>query len=142
MTEQLVDLSDLDRLPPGPDPARADSVLVPMLAAGATIVAAAEAAGINERTVRRRIRDDCFRADLQRERTAIRRQLVARLVASSLAAVDTLAELAEPGNSDTIRLTAAKASLDLAGRHLAAGDLSDRIADLERLAGVADDQHR
>ena len=123
-----------DRLPTGPDPSRADDLLLPLLAAGATAASAAAVAGVSERTVRRRVRDEDFRLALQRERGALRRQLVDRLVVAALAAVDHLGALAEPGNIDATRLSAAKTTLEFSARHLAVVDLNDRIAELEERA--------
>lgn len=62
--------------------------------------------------------------------------LIDRLVGSSLAAVDTLAALAEPGNSDPTRLTAAKATLEHTSRHLAVADISQRLGEIEERVGI------
>jgi len=81
------------------------------------------------------MKNETFRQALQYERSAVRRQLIDRLVNGSLAAVDTLRVLAEPGNTDTTRLAAAKAMLEFSGRHLTA-DLIDRLAALEDVSGL------
>ena len=129
-------MSAPDRLPTGPDPSRADDLLLPLLAAGATAASAAAVAGMSERTVRRRVKDEDFRIALQRERGALRRQLVDRLVGAALAAVDHLGALSEPGNTDATRLTAARTTLEFSARHLAVVDVNDRLAELEERAAA------
>lgn len=126
---------------PGPDPCRMDPIILPLLAAGTTIAMAAAAAGVSERTVRRRSKDEGFRRALQCERSALRRRLVDRLVDASLAAVGTLSALADQDNGDATRLAAARATLEFTVRHLAVVDLNDRIAELEERAGVSSDGH-
>lgn len=85
---------------------KGEPALATALAAGLTLVDAAAAAGVSERTARRRMADPQYRSAIHAVRTEIVDSTVGRLVAASVGAVDTLAELSANGN-DSVRLRAA-----------------------------------
>jgi transposase-like protein len=79
-----------------------------------TIAAAAERAGVGERTLRRWMaEDEAFKADLGAARRAAFQAGMARVQALSATAIDTLEQLLAPAVSDHVRLGAAKAIADL-----------------------------
>ena len=74
-----------------------DEVLVAALAAGATHAAAANAAGVSERTVRRRLNDPTFHASVIAERDALVRRVATKLTGLSATTVETLEKLLGDG---------------------------------------------
>jgi DNA-binding LacI/PurR family transcriptional regulator len=109
----------------------ADSALVTALAAGGTVEASARAAGVSETTVYRRLREPAFRQRVAEARDEMVNRAVARLSATSTLAADTLRELLK-ARSETVRLGAARAVLELGSRLREQEDLAERIAALER----------
>src|SRR5687767_9697215 len=93
----------------------ADSGLVVALACGATVEAAAKAAGVSESTVHRRLREPTFRQRVVEARDEMVSRSVARLSATSTLAADTLRGLLA-ARSETVRLGAARAVLELGSR--------------------------
>lgn len=85
-----------------------DLLLLGALATGATYEEAAQAAGLSERTVRRRMADDDFRARLWEARSIYLNRALGRLAERSVDAVETLAALLR-SESEQIRLKAARA---------------------------------
>lgn len=73
---------------------RGEPACILALAAGATATDAAEAAGINERTVRRRLDDEEYRAALAEIRDAALDRAVGTLTDGSIVAARTLLEIA------------------------------------------------
>ena len=113
----------------------ADSTLVMALAAGGTVEAAAKAADVSETTAYRRQREPAFRQRVAEVRDEMVSRAVARLSATSTLAADCLRELLK-AQSETVRLGAARAILELGSRLREQEDLVERIAALEReLAG-------
>ena len=113
----------------------ADSTLVMALAAGGTVEAAAKAADVSETTAYRRQREPAFRQRVAEVRDEMVSRAVARLSATSTLAADCLRELLK-AQSETVRLGAARAILELGSRLREQEDLGARIAALEReLAG-------
>ena len=115
---------------------KADWLIAVALAGGATIVEAADVAGVGQRTVYRRLVDPGFQ-DLVRQ---IRRQAldraVGRLATSTTSAAQTLVELLGAA-SETVRLGAARAILDLGVTTPDVVDADTRITELEnRLEGL------
>jgi hypothetical protein len=108
-----------------------DDVLIVHLAAGLTIKAAAEAAGLNEKTVRRRLADPAFRDRVNQARDGLREQMLGRLLTASLQAVATLEAMQTPETPATARVAAARALLENADRLTHTVDLAKRVADLE-----------
>jgi len=105
------------------------------LAAGGTVEAAAKAADVSETTAYRRQREPAFRQRVAEVRDEMVSRAVARLSATSTLAADCLRELLK-AQSETVRLGAARAILELGSRLREQEDLGARIAALEReLAG-------
>lgn len=101
------------------------------MACGATVAAAAQKAGIGERTAYRRLNDPQF----QKKIVEIRSDLVVRtssmLSASGGEAVKTLLELQKPAHPPTVRLGASKAILEVGMRLRELAELEQRVAELE-----------
>jgi hypothetical protein len=113
----------------------ADSALVAALAAGGTVEAAAKSADVSVATAHRRLNDPAFRRRVDEARADAVSRAVARLSATSTLAADTLRELLK-ARSETVRLGAARAILELGSRLREQEDLAERIAELERSLGV------
>ncbi len=113
----------------------ADSALVAALAGGATVQDAASSAGIAARTAYRRLKEPEFRRQVDEARAALIGQAIARLSAASTDAVSTLKDLLT-AESETVRLGAAKAILDLGLRLRGHEDLAERVAALEGQLGA------
>ena len=116
----------------GGDRSNADHLLVAALAAGSTIRDAATAAGVGERTVRRRLKDPSFRAQVDAARHTAIDLAVARLSDSAGFAATALRQLAESAQAETVRLGACRTILELGLKWREHGDLTERIAALER----------
>ena len=119
-----------------------DPLIVAALAGGATYAQAAETAGVSPATVYRRMADPAFRADVAGERFQVVESIKGRLVTAGPAAVQTLDELASGATSETVRLGAARAILELAvGRRSPfdcdAVPLRDYKADVEAVLDLA-----
>jgi hypothetical protein len=121
----------------------ADGGLVAGLAAGLSVARAAERAGVSERTARRRLRDDAFKARVERARARILDRVVARLTALGATAVRTLQDLMRPGVADGVRLGAARAAIehmfkghDEVGLLKQVGELRQRLEELNHDEGV------
>jgi hypothetical protein len=114
---------------------KADEALAAALAAGQTFRAAATAAGIAERTAARRWADAGFRqrvAELQREMVG---RCLGRMADGMAEAADTLRQLLK-AESESVRLGAARALVELGVKIRDAVELSERVAELERLAAA------
>jgi hypothetical protein len=81
-----------------------------------TYADAAEAAGVSERTARRRMEDESFRSQVTGARVELVERAVGRASDSVVEAVDTLRELMQSASSESARLGAARALLDFVGR--------------------------
>jgi hypothetical protein len=114
------------------DRSNADHLIVAALAAGSTNQDAAATAGVNERTVRRRLEDPAFRAQVDEARRAAIDLAVARLSDSAAFAATTLRQLAEGAQAETVRLGACRTILELGLKWREHGDLTARIEQLER----------
>jgi hypothetical protein len=91
--------------------------MIPCLAAGRTYAEAAQAGGVSERTVSRRMQDESFRLAVIEERDKLVAAARDRLAFSALTAADQLEYLLLESRNEATRLAAAKAILDL-GRKL------------------------
>lgn len=107
------------------------------LLAEPTIKAAADAAGIGERTLHTWLGEPAFELAYRTARRQAVRQAVARLQQASASAAATLASIAENrAERGHVRVQAAKAVLELAIRAVELEDLDARVAALEaRYAG-------
>jgi transposase-like protein len=112
---------------------KGEAALVAALAGGKTVRAAAEEAGVGETTVYRRLRDERFRRAVDEARAAMVGRITGELIAASTAAVATLRALLD-ADADTVRLGAARAVLELAGRVRGDGDHEERLRRLEEAA--------
>jgi hypothetical protein len=109
----------------------ADSALIAALACGGTVEASATAAGVSEATVYRRLAEPDFRRRIDEARADMVSRAVARIGAASTLAADTLRELLK-ARSETVRLGAARAVLELGAKLREQTELAERIAALER----------
>jgi hypothetical protein len=110
----------------------ADAALVAGLAAGLSVARAAERAGVSERTARRRLQDDAFKARVERARVGLLDKVVARLTALGATAVRTLNDLMKAGVGDNIRLGAARATLEHMFRGFDEVGLLKQVAELRQ----------
>ena len=110
----------------------ADSLIVAALAAGNTQEQAATLAGVGVRTVARRVTEPDFRQAVLEARAGMIERATGRLAESTTRAAAALLALLDD-ESATVRLSAARALLDTAGRYVEAGDTAERIARLEEL---------
>jgi hypothetical protein len=112
--------------------ARQERVAV-LLAAGRSIKAAAEEAGVGERTAHSWLDRPDYRGFVHGMRARLLDEAVGRLAGAANVAVGTLVDLL--GNeSPTVRLRAATGVLDALLRVREHVELSDRVARLERVA--------
>jgi hypothetical protein len=109
---------------------RDDSKLLVALASGATIRKAAAIAGCSETTVMRRLEQEDFRRELARLRSRMVDRAVGKLAASLAAASATLRRLLK-GQSETVRLGAARAIHELHRGWRESLELERRLAELE-----------
>ena len=91
-----------------------DDLLAAALASGRSYRAAGAAAGISERTVRRRMADPTFRGRVAELRGAEIDRTRGLILREAPAAVAALSDLAAGAESESVRLGAAKAVLGLA----------------------------
>ncbi len=114
----------------GGDRKNADPVLIAALAGGATNVDAARQAGIGEKTVYRRLEDRDFRRRVTEARSAMVARAVGTLADASSDAATTLRKLLD-AESETVRLGACRAILELGVKLRESEDLEARLAALE-----------
>ncbi len=94
-----------------------DDLMIGALLAGASYVAAAEAAGVSKSTVQRRMKEPEFRARLATERAEMLRQVRDRIGTAAAGAVSVLASVMNDAReSGAVRTRAARALLDLTQR--------------------------
>jgi hypothetical protein len=90
-----------------------DELLASALATGSTYDEAARIARISKSTVKRRMADTSFRQRVAEERIEVIDALRGRLLSAAPDAVRTLCELSASGQSESVRLGAARSVLDL-----------------------------
>ncbi len=110
----------------------ADAAIIAALAAGKTQEQAATMAGVAVRTVARRVTEPDFRHEVLAARAALIERATGRLAASTTQAADALVELLAD-ESPSVRLSAARALLDYAGKYMETGDVTERISRIEVL---------
>ncbi len=96
----------------------------------------AKAAGVSQRTVRRRLSDPEFAAKVEAVRSEVLRRAVAKVSAGAVSAADTLLALLRPSEGSMVRLGAARAVLDFGIRLRAEVELSDRLRVVEQHLGI------
>jgi len=116
-----------------------DDALVLGLASGATVRRAARKAGVAERTAGRRLADPDFRRRVHEARAALFERAIGRLARAATKAADTLAALLD-ADSESVRLGAARALLELGSKLHESVTLENRIAELERSAAAKGNQ--
>lgn len=109
---------------------RSDGLLVSALAAGLSVKAAAERAGVGARTVHRRLADPTFCQAVEEARREIIGRAVAKLAAASVRAADALRKLVA-SEDERVRLAAARWILRLMMQARQHEDLERRVAELE-----------
>jgi hypothetical protein len=109
-----------------------DELLASALATGATYGEAGRIAGVSKSTVKRRMGDDAFRQRVASERVELIDTLRGRLLSAAPDAVRTLSELSAAAQSDSVRVGAARAVLDLSLGRRRGFDLVDG-KEVERL---------
>lgn len=107
-----------------------DARFVAARAAGASVPAAARAAGVSERTAYRWLEDPAVRQQIEEARADIVARAVMKLSAASTEAAETLRRLLY-SDMDFARLAAARAILELGAKLRGLEELETRIADLE-----------
>ena len=115
---------------PRGDRKHADTRLAVELASGKTVETAAEAAGLSVRTAFRRLRDPAFAQQVREARAAFVDRAVGKLADASTKAVDTLVQLLDC-DTDTVKLGACRAILELGNRLRESVELEQRISELE-----------
>ncbi len=115
-----------------------NDLLIAALAAGATQVGAARAAGMSERTVRRREAEPGFAAQVEAARDELSRKVTGRLVGLATMATDVLEELL--ASSDTppaTRLKTAVAVLSAQGASRQSTELEARLRLFEEMVAAS-----
>jgi molybdenum-dependent DNA-binding transcriptional regulator ModE len=125
----------------GNDNQKGDLALLTALAAGSSIKDAAKVAGISERTAHRRLEDLEFQERIAELRTQLLSKAVGRLTDATTEAADTMRSLLQ-SKSDSVRLSAARAILELAPKLREAVELERRIAQLETEAKKNEDESK
>jgi hypothetical protein len=102
------------------------------LAQGRTIREAAEASGAGERTIKTWMAElPTFKRRIDELRAEMTGRAVGRLADAMVAAADTLSHLARKGKSEMVRLSAARAVLEMGTKLRETVELEERIASLE-----------
>lgn len=113
------------------------AAFVELVLGGMSPMAAGSALGISERSVRRFTADPRTRAELGAARQARLAQLSDKSAALASRGLEVLAEVAEGGEVESARVSAAAKLLDAHLRLLEVADLGSRLSDLEaRMAAV------
>lgn len=110
----------------------ADSVLIAALASGKTQREAADIAGVSMRTLARRQAEPGFRQQVLEARAAMIERATGKLAKATTRAADALLDLLDD-ESATVRLSAARALLDYAGKYTETTDITERVSRIEAL---------
>jgi cystathionine beta-lyase/cystathionine gamma-synthase len=121
---------------------KGDAELVQALAMGASAENAAQKAGVSRRTVCRRLADPAFRTRVAEARAEIVRREAGLLTAAGMAAIKALTTLLESATSESVKLGAARTTLEMGCKLRETVEWTDRLAALEgrlnALLGSAD----
>ncbi len=109
---------------------KGDDALLLALAAGDTLRQAAKKAGISERTASRRTADPDFRRRLTEARAGMVERALGKLADGATEAVDTMRRLLK-SRKETVRLSAARAMLELGNRLRESVEMQARLVALE-----------
>ncbi len=110
---------------------KADAGLVLALACGASAENAAQKAGVSVRTVYRRLAEPAFRAEVDGVRAEMVRRTAGMLTAAGVASLKTFTTLQESAVSESVRLGAARAIIELGCKLRESVELTERLAALE-----------
>jgi hypothetical protein len=110
---------------------KADADLMLTLACGASPENAAQKAGVSLRTVYRRLAEPAFRAQVNEMRAEMVRRLAGMLTAASVGSLKTFTALQESAASESVRLGAARAIVELGCKMRESVELTERLAALE-----------
>jgi hypothetical protein len=110
---------------------KAETELVLALACGASPEQAAQKTGVSVRTVYRRLTEAAFRAQVRDLRAEMLERTAAMLTAAGLGSVRTLTKLQESAVSESVRLGAARSTLELGCKMREAVDFEGRLTALE-----------
>jgi hypothetical protein len=110
---------------------QSEEALVLALASGAMVEDAAERCGIDVKAVRRKVAAPKFRERVRAARAELTERTCGLLTAAGVEAVQVLSRLMA-GGPPAVRLSAAKAVLDLGVKLREVVDLATQVADLER----------
>jgi hypothetical protein len=117
---------------------KAETELVLALACGATPEQAAQKTSVSVRTVYRRLTETAFRAQVSDLRAKMLERAAAMLTAAGLVSVKTLTKLQESAVSESVRLGAARSTIELGCKMREAVDFNERLTALEaRSQGLA-----
>ena len=109
-----------------------DEILVDQLARGANQIEAGDAAGVSDRTVRRRLEDPQFVSRVRARRSAILDEVNAFIVSSARAAAETIDELRLGAESESVRLNAALAVIRTSRSIVEVDALGERLSGVEQ----------
>jgi hypothetical protein len=115
---------------------KGEAALIVALACGASPESAAQKAGLGVRTVYRRLADPAFRAEVNEVRADTVRRAADMFSAASLPAIRTLMTLHESATSESVRLGAARALIELGCKLRENVELIARLAAGLGLAGA------
>jgi hypothetical protein len=104
----------------------ADVAIMLALAAGASAPAAAEKAGVSERTVYRRLQDPDFQRAVLKAREKLLDEAIGHIAQASVTAVQTLSTLCS-ADSESVRLGASRTLMDLTMRVRKQMEISAKI---------------
>lgn len=113
-----------------PRQAAREELLLAALASGVSVAEAARRSGMSPRTVHRRLADPAFLRELQEARSRMVDAALGQLTESLTAAATSLRDLLQ-SDSDTIRLSAARAVFEIAGRLRDQVEFERRLTALE-----------
>jgi hypothetical protein len=108
-------------------------MLLIALACGATIEAAAQKAGLSQATVYRRLQDPEFKRQIQQAQSDMVKRASGTLTAAGMEAIKTLLALLQSSATPAaVRLSAARAVLELGNKLRENVDFEERIRALEK----------
>jgi hypothetical protein len=113
----------------------ANEKLLMALAVGGTVEQAAQAAGVSRRTAHRRLRDPDFLRRLRQTKRDLSQRTADMLCGACGEAVKTLVALLREPAPFAVRLGAARAIVELSMKTREAGELEERLNDLEDRVG-------
>ncbi|MDQ3821399.1 MAG: hypothetical protein M3362_27480 [Acidobacteriota bacterium] len=109
---------------------KGELTLLTALASGASIKEAARLSGVGERTAHRRLEDSAFQERIRNLRSEYLSAAVGKLSETTIEAANTLRELLN-SQSDSVRLSAARAILEFAPKLRESVELEKRMAHIE-----------